>query len=378
MRILFVTHYTAMMGANRSMVQLIIELMEKGVRPTVLMPSKCGGASSDLGKYLHQNKIPFIEAPFKMVKHQLRWKCVLTYLYNKAIRKRALAAIDSLDFDIIHTNSSVIDVGAYIARKRGIKHIWHLREFGDLDYNFKTPFGKWFQRYIYDCNSDFIAISQEIKKHYLKYIPSSRLHLIYNGILVKSLINRYEHNDRIEFCIVGLIYHTKRQLDVLKALNIIINHHRVVNIHLTIIGEGPDEYKKILSDYISEHSLSSYVTFTGNLANISPILEKMDVGIMASSNEAFGRVTVEYMMNGLAVIASDGGANKEIIEDGVTGLIYPACDPIALADRMERLIRDNNFMKQLMGTGYHNAISKFSSKRNSDNIFALYKKVLGQ
>ena len=39
-----------MMGANCSMVQLTIELMGKGVEPTVLMPSQCGGASSDLGK----------------------------------------------------------------------------------------------------------------------------------------------------------------------------------------------------------------------------------------------------------------------------------------------------------------------------------------
>ncbi len=97
---------------------------------------------------------------------------------------------------------------------------------------------------------------------------------------------------------------------------------------------------------------------------------------MASSHEAFGRVTVEYMMTGLAVVASDGGANKEIVEDGKTGLIYKGGNPVSLSNKLELLIKDPEFREKMAHDGQIYAEENFSSEANSHAIFQLYNDLL--
>lgn len=378
MKVLFVTHYNDMLGANRSMVQLIRELMAKGVDPTVLLPPRSKSDKPDLGDYLSKLQIPFVEAPIRIAKHNVNWKCPLNYIYGILRRNLIIEAIESLEFDIVHSNSSVIDIGSFIANKQRVKHVWHLREFGDLDYNLKTPFGKWFQKYFYGKNSDFIAISQKIFNHFSKYIPTTKLHLIYNGIPATLKYKEQSPGEAVNFCIVGLIHPNKRQIDALRAVDILVNRRGITSLHLSLIGKWEETYKNYLCEFIKSHNLDTYITFTGQLDNVNDSLKTMNVGIMSSSNEAFGRVTVEYMMNSLAVIASDGGANQEIIDDNLNGMIYPATDYIALADKMETLIENQSLLLALSKNGYEKATSTFSSTKNSDAIFNLYQQILNK
>ena len=69
---------------------------------------------------------------------------------------------------------------------------------------------------------------------------------------------------------------------------------------------------------------------------------------MLSKNEAFGRVTVEYMLQNLAVIASDAGANSEIIENGVSGLLYRLGDVDDLARKMIMYLEDKDTCFRLL------------------------------
>ena len=83
-------------------------------------------------------------------------------------------------------------------------------------------------------------------------------------------------------------------------------------------------------------------------------------------------------MAGLGVVGSDGGANCEIIEDGVTGLLYPSGDHYALADCLWRLISDREYLKKISLNGRSRALEKFSSTTNSNNVYDLYLKILNQ
>lgn len=375
MNILFITHYIELLGANRSLMQLIIELRSKGVQPVVLIPKQRSKDSTSIIDFLIRNRIQYIEAPIRMIKHHLAWKSALSYFYAIWLRRKVLYTLRGMNFDIIHTNSSVIDIGAYISRRLNKPHIWHLREFGDLDYNFKTPFCKQYQKIIYRGGNHFIAISRKIMDHYKPYVGGQPIHLIYNGIKPLRSIMR-EAREVVQFCIVGLIHENKRQLDVVKAVDILVNQEKITNIHLTIVGGGDRNYLECMHKYISEKHIESYIEFTGQRNDVHDILKNMDVGIMASSNEAFGRVTVEYMMNGLAVVASNGGANTEIIENEKSGLIYPTGNCEELAKKMQYLINNRSKLVEISKSGYEVAISKFSSSVNSDSIYKLYSVVM--
>jgi glycosyltransferase involved in cell wall biosynthesis len=125
-------------------------------------------------------------------------------------------------------------------------------------------------------------------------------------------------------CCVGCIYPGKQQHVILEIVNQLVQKG-INNFHLYIIGEPPsksDEYYIHLIDFISNHHLEKYVTMAGYIADASSYIRNMHIGILVSKYEAFGRVTVEYMNNGLLPVVLDSGANKEIVEDGISGVVF--------------------------------------------------------
>lgn len=373
-RVLYVTHYTALYGANRSMLQLMLELREKGVEPTVMLPYVIDASSKSLADELGEHSIPYINANVTIVK-SVDWKKVVgKYIYSLLQLKYAYRALDGSEFDLIHSNSSTFVTGAYLSKKLKLPHVWHLREFGDLDYDLKTPFGKWYQRVIYGGQNTFVAISKKIEAHYRPYVGKQNIRVIYNGVKPFRTKVETRHPDAIiRLCIVGLLQESKRQIDVLYAANELVNSRNVRNFEVSIIGDGDPVYTKRLSEYIKNNRLADHVIMMGRKDNIPEILQKMDVGIMASSAEAFGRVTVEYMMAGLAVVASDGGASCEIIDNDITGLLYTSGDYVALADKMQVLIQNSEKRHALAIKGQSKAEQSFSSVSNSNSIYDLYQ-----
>ncbi len=374
-KVLFVTHYREMYGANHSLLQMILELREKGIQPMVMLPFGDTLPDNDLASEFVNHHIPYIEAPIRMDKHQDWKKLIPNYFFARYCKRKAFSVVKDRKFDLIHSNSSTISTGTFIAKKMGIPHVWHLREFGDLDYNLKTPFGKWFQKYLYGGHNYFIAISKKIRDHYQKYIGNQPMKLIYNGIKPSPLYNPSVH-DKVEFCIVGRIEPQKGHQEILEAAHELIIHRNILNFHIYIVGGGYQPYLDQLKANIEKSGLSDFVTMTGRQNDIALFLTKMDVGIMASSHEAFGRVTVEYMMAGLPVVASDGGANLEIITDQQTGLIYKSGDTKSLADRMELLIKDSYARQRYGLNGLELAQKQFTSKANSDAVYEIYKDIL--
>ncbi len=68
-KVLFVTHYRELYGANNSLLQLILELRMKGVVPTVLLPDYEIKPDNDLGIELDKSGIKRIEAQITFDKH---------------------------------------------------------------------------------------------------------------------------------------------------------------------------------------------------------------------------------------------------------------------------------------------------------------------
>ena len=102
----------------------------------------------------------------------------------------------------------------------------------------------------------------------------------------------------------------------------------------------------------------------------------MDVGLMLSKSEAFGRVTIEYMFQNLAVIASDTGANPELINNNKTGLLYHYGNCNDLAEKMKMIILDKSLLSHLSSQGRIYARKEFCSTKNSDNIYRIYEEVI--
>jgi len=68
---------------------------------------------------------------------------------------------------------------------------------------------------------------------------------------------------------------------------------------------------------------------------------------MCSRLEAFGRVTVEYLRRGRPVIGTRSGGTPEIVDDGVTGLLYNPGDIEALAEQIEHVASSDAILVKL-------------------------------
>ena len=127
---------------------------------------------------------------------------------------------------------------------------------------------------------------------------------------------------------------------------------------------------------MKDNKLNEYVTFHGYIENIRDMLCTMDIGILASSYEAFGRVTVEYMMYGLVPIVSNSGANMEIVENTKTGLVFNIDDISSLAGGLVELVDSLELRRQLSQNAMNYARKNFTSEIYQNRIIELYKNII--
>ena len=372
LRVLFIVPDALMGGSSRSLLQLILELREKyNVHPTVIIP-KTKRVGMKLADKCRENGIAYYNFRFYWFKG-IGIKQYAKFLLNRFVLfPIILFHLRSLNFDIVHSNSSVIDLGGVISRNKGIKHIWHLREFGSLDFGLHSGFGRLGDSLIYKMGDVFIAISESVKSAFVNVIPESKIKVIYNGVKIQpESLDAIHNNQTLQFVMIGTIQNSKNQLEALKAFSLL--KKRGKHAHLHFVGPENEIYKSVLNKYIVDNSLVQDVTFWGECDNVPQILSKMDVGLMLSNSEAFGRVTVEYMIQNLAVIASDKGANPEIVTDGETGFLYQLGNIEELANKMCFCIDNRDKMMYVACKGKKVAFEKFNSEENSKNIYKIYK-----
>lgn len=367
-------------GANKSLLQLVEEMRSRhDVHPIVVCPSQGAESTSSFAQICKNRGIECYPLPLVWFK-QKGDKTFLERIHTAlAMAKWTLWLIYRLRhirFDLVHSNSSVIDMGAYLALLRGVPHVWHLREFGEEDFQLKSVLGQRYERAIYQTGTCAIAISHAIKDKFKPFFPG-RIHLIYNGIVpVEEEMVAKHSNDVTTFCMLGRLEPNKNQLEALQALSLLKEKTRR-SFRLLLVGKPTgQEYFENLKHYVEANGLEDYVTFMPYRKDISLLLKGCDVGLMLSTSEAFGRVTVEYMMHNLAVIVSDTGANSEIVVDGKSGLVYPLGNVELLADKMLKLVEGRPLLENLAACGKQRALAHFTSLRNSNEIYNLYQTLL--
>src|SRR5262249_59618973 len=98
------------------------------------------------------------------------------------------------------------------------------------------------------------------------------------------------------------------------------------------------EYGERLKERVAAPDLAGHVFLTGARGDVAACMDAADLVIHASNREPFGRVLLEAMAAGRAVIAPREGGPREIVVDGKTGVLVPPRDPDALAAAMVALL----------------------------------------
>lgn len=389
MKVLYICNRGETGGATKSLLNLVLQLSKMGVEPYVLTPNKHGYVMNFCKKnnikcfYIKYYEIgyalntSFLKKWIKILLYPFFW--IMNVVFNQFQVAKIKQIIPIKEIDIIHTNVNRDNYGILLSKKYKIPNIMHLREFGTLDfecYYLRHNIYKYYNNSV----DLFIAISKSIERFYIqKEIPNNKIITIYNGVDRDSIISKKYTKmitDTFKIVMVGGISENKGQVQVVEALKLMSDRERK-NIVVDFYGTGDNKYIIKLKEKIKKYNLNSNFCFKGYKKNINEIISKYDIAIMASKSEAFGRVTIEYMMANIAVIASNTGANPELIDNQKNGLLYNYNDYEDLKNKIVLLKNNKEMRKEIAENGCESS-KKYTAEINASSIYNLYKEVFDE
>ncbi|MCC7369813.1 MAG: glycosyltransferase family 4 protein [Chloroflexi bacterium] len=152
----------------------------------------------------------------------------------------------------------------------------------------------------------------------------------------------------------------------------------VPGVHARLVGHEELSTVAELRQAACERGVDHLVTFEGFRSDIANVMADLDVFVLPSLWEGFGLVLVEAMAAGRPVVASAVGPIPEIVVDGVTGLLVPPGDPVALAEAITRLLRDPELAAAYGRAGRARVEQELRLDTMVERMEALYDELLGR
>ncbi len=119
-----------------------------------------------------------------------------------------------------------------------------------------------------------------------------------------------------------------------------------------------------------------HVAFTGWREDVPELLAAMDVFVLASRREGMPRSAIEAAAMGKPLVLTYIRGCREVARHGIEGLLVPPGDPGALAEAIERLLRDPDLRMGLGRAARARALERFDERRVADAVVAWYRELL--
>ncbi|MDB0065559.1 glycosyltransferase family 4 protein [Oceanospirillaceae bacterium] len=234
---------------------------------------------------------------------------------------------------------------------------------------------RWLQARVMDyCATTIVTVSDSVKASLVQNVFERSVKRIHNGIpkfgqtpidqVSEQPTGRVPHNATIGF--VGALYPMKGPHVLLDAFKLID-----IRCELALLGPADPVYLKTLQQKAEQ--CPNKVSFLGFQSDVDAFMDKLDFLVVPSiAFESFGIVILEAMRCKIPVICSDFGGMKEVVEDGITGLVVPANDALALASAMTRLLFNTELSLQMGEAGY----KRFNELFTSEKMAAQYDELI--
>jgi glycosyltransferase involved in cell wall biosynthesis len=281
-------------------------------------------------------------------------------------------------FDVVHVHSALspavtvvrASLLALAGRARGCAVVVHAHGGNVLSW-LGTPRRRFLMRTAMRPAHRVVAVWTAGQDTLRTVLPERQVALIGNGIPVERFSGCAGAHDPPRVLFVGLLTPRKGVLDLLAASRLLTE--RGVAHELRLLGGTPDEGPA------AEAEVHAAVEGTARLLGTRPPEDMpaeyaaADVFCLPSWWEAMPLSVLEAMAAGLPVVATDVGDVRRVVLDGVTGLVVPARDVEALADRLQTLLTDPEQRRRMGVAGRTRATEEFSSAVMAGEVSALYR-----
>lgn len=222
------------------------------------------------------------------------------------------------------------------------------------------------------ASKKIIAVSYTTKSDILKYfpdVPENKIVVIYEGVTPLPSSSSWSSSPFPYLLYVGNCYPHKNLDTLLDAFDLL--HESYPEMHLIFAGRS-DEFSKRLEHNAHQHPSAAFIHFEKNPSDerLAELYQNASGYVFPSRIEGFGLPPLEAMSMGVPVAASDTAALREIL--GHAALYFPSNNPRAMAETLERLLRDDAQKEQLIARGLEQ-IKRYSWKKMTEETISVYE-----
>lgn len=269
--------------------------------------------------------------------------------------RRLAALIDQEKFDIMQTffeeSIYVALLGRTFSRHKPVL-LSSRRDLGlGVDEPFYHMFFKGIKPLVMKLYDGIVVNAEAVKGHVIRYeaVRASKVAVILNGLDIPESLQEMPstmqaHPGSIWIGIVANLKPIKRIDLFIDALACLKHRFEDVNIHGIVLGDG--HLLGMLESKAKESGIGDRLHLAGACSNVNDYLQHIDIGVLCSDKEGLSNAILEYMANGLPVVATAVGGNSELV-DGRNGICVPPGDATAIADALAVLIGSPELRKTM-------------------------------
>ena len=329
MKVLHVyNHFTPCKGGIENQIEgLCRNLIGLGHESNVVCLNTCSNSQEKLQKFSEYNGIKVYRLPYL----NLRF-----YKIAPSVLKLVMG------YDVIHVHglgffSDFLALTKFFHKKHLVLSthggIFHTKSL----YSLKKIYFRLWCRYVLKKFDQIIAVSKKDLELFSKI--SSDIVFIPNALEIKDFKNLKRETEKNSFLFVGRISKNKRIDNLINTFYFL--KKKIPDIKLYIVGEDWGGIKNDLDQSIRKKGLEENIIFTGGIKDLEELYSyysKAEFFVSASEYEGFGISALEAMASSLVVFLNDIPAFRELVEDGVNGVIVDYSNPLVASERISRTI----------------------------------------
>ena len=386
MRVLYVSPFSQQVsGPDESLLALIRRLRPAAVEPHVVLPAD----GPPVPRYRAAGAVVHF-APLTILHRGLAVPTIARLPFDLGRGAWTVARIArQVGAELIHTNMEVVLDGALAARALGLPHVLHYR--GNTLAEPRAVFAA-LARLWTGLSARVFCISQATADAIFGAARSEKIEVVYNPIEVAAFAAGAGDPDvaavratlgagagQLLVGTVGRIHPRKDVETFVRAAAAVAAQRPDARFAVVGVAEVPVEeaYFARVRALCAALGVADRICFAGARADMPAVMRALDVFVLPSRHEGFGRVVGEAMAAGRPVVVTDEGALPELIEGDRCGLSAPPTDAAAFADRILRLGGDPALRAALGERGRARA-QAFDAAAIASRVAATYRAILNR
>ena len=298
-------------------------------------------------------------------------------------------------FDIVHTHTPKVSLlgqmAAWLARVPIIINTVHGFYFHDDMYWAKYKFYVLMEKIAARFSSRILSQNPEDVETAMKLgiCKRDRIKMLGNGVdLSKFDPARFDAafrrrkkaqvglpEDALVVSIIGRLVREKGYLELFEAMRSVMANND--NVWLLIIGaQEPEKTGRLSSQALAEYGIAERTRYLGIREDIPELLACCDIYTLPSWREGFPRSAIEATAMALPVVATNIRGCRQVVDDGINGLLVPLRDSASLVMALEKLIADNILRRKMGRAGYEKSRRQFNEVRVCDVVLDTYNRLL--